>query len=433
VTPLLLGLGSLLAAPALDRLVPARGGAESWLEGFVLAVVLGTVAVLLLPEAIGVAGPVALLALGVGLVAGVGVHRLLEHRSGDWMWVAALLAHSLLDGGTLASDPHAHALASAVILHNAPVGLAVWRIASHEGGPRIAGGVLVAMAAATALGFVLLEPVAGALGEAPLYALQAGFAGVLLHPLAHLGRSRGPWGALGVATGVAALALLSHGHAGQIEVAGGHVGAGAAFLVLAGWTGLAFAAGSVLRLPAWAAPAAMIAALFDPWIGALVFAAGLAAGRAPEPALPQLLAGLGVAAAMEPALAGVPVPAPAAWGALGVAAFARVGVGVLPVLAVYQHHTGGVPVALLALAPALADPSGRGLAVGAALGALAAATPVGSLNDLDARAQAGLLPHQAAGVAALGVLALRALAVHGPAALLDAVLHPEEATAEGTR
>lgn len=454
--PLLLGLISLLVAPIADRLVRVGGGAEAWLEGFVLAVVVGAVVVLLLPEALGAAGITALVALALGLAAGVAVHHTLEARGNDLLWLVALLAHSLLDGGTIAADPHAHSLAGAVILHNVPVGLAVWRIASAEGGARIAGGVLLAMALATAVGFVLLDPATRALGEGSLLVLQCLFAGILLHPLAHLGRSRGPWGAGGVLVGVAALAWLAHGHAPPTGPVGDHLTFASTALVLVAWAGPALvlaAAGEAVGADAWTAPFPAVAVLLslallgaEPtlvWLvaGAVVHAVRARLGASAPPkvvpwdrTLAHVLIGVSVAACIEAAVdfSALPPGIGAALGGAAVAIFAAAGPGALPVLAVFAHERE-LSLGLFAAAPLIAGARGlpRWALVAAAIVAAPFLPPDLGADRLHGAAE-GLAWWQALALAALGLLALRALARRGPATVLDSVLHPEEEPVRGS-
>jgi hypothetical protein len=466
VIPLLLGLLSLLVAPVVDRFVRVGGSAEAWLEGFVLAVVVGAVAGLTLPEALDVAGLTAVVALGVGLGAGVVVHRTLESRGTDVLWLVALLAHSLLDGGTIAADPHAHSLAGAVILHNLPVGLAVWRIATAEGGRRTAVAVLLAMAVATALGFLLLDPLRSRLGASALLVLQCGFAGILLHPLAHLGRSRGPWSAAGVVLGVAALLAVSHVHPPATTPAGGHLGYVATAVALM-WraapalvVGAAVAAASYRRtLGPWLDPTAVLLswALVGlgwtlTWVVPAAAVGALQRGSLPPDAperwvatLARILVGFGLAACLEPTLHLEALPSAAGWLAsgLGAALFAAFGPGALPVAAILDHDRP-VSLGLLAFAPWFAPSAWAGLraaswpAIAAAAAVTVAAVTIGalaglpegqSLARLHLRAAEGPTPLQLFAAVALGVLTLRSLVRVGPGAVLDSVLHPSPAEA----
>ncbi len=284
VLPLVLSAVALLAAPLLDRGLRARPSTQGLAEGALQVFVGGLVLVHVLPFGLVAAGwPAA-----VALVAGVGLSLSARRVPGGERWalgVAAcgLLLHCMVDGATLTlpiGEGGGGARGWAVVLHSLPVGLAAWRVAWERGGRTLAGGLLVARALATAVGWSAAEQVLEGATAAGLGIVQCLVAGALLHalgPLAAPSRSTG-WGALLATGGILALAL---GHPAPRSFAG----------ELA-------AAETVFTLLVEAAPALLLGYV----------AAGLLHAFAPA-ALPRWLTGRSALdSAARGALVGLPVP-----------------------------------------------------------------------------------------------------------------------------
>lgn len=96
----------------------------------------------------------------------------------------ALIAHSLMDGATLASAESVW-VEVAVVIHQLPLGLAIWWLVQHALGSRIATMTIVAMCVTIVIGYELTTLWMATLNEHSTHILQAFFAGALLHVLIH--------------------------------------------------------------------------------------------------------------------------------------------------------------------------------------------------------------------------------------------------------
>lgn len=324
MTPLLLSLLAIAAAPLLDASLRARPRAGTFADGLVQVVVGGILLVHVLPFGLAAAGWPALLALAGGALGGIVAHRVPGgERSAGVLAVVGLLLHSAIDGAALGA-PHDHdehggaeLLAWAVVLHTVPVGLATWRISRAAAGVPFAVGLLVATALATGGGWWAAEEVLHGASPAALGIAQCAVAGALLHVLGHVGdggrRVTAGWGAL-VGVGVVALIAETHpiprAHADELS-------AGAALVTLLGE----------------AAPALLVGYL----------AAGVLHVRTPPALVARLAAGPG--GALRGALLGAAVPV---CGCEAVPAWRRLA---------ESGASAGAGLAFLAAAPTLAAPS----------------------------------------------------------------------------
>jgi len=184
---LLLAILGLASAPLLAAALMRRPEAETALDALVQVIVVGIVGLVVLPYGLSTAGPTALLAL----LAGVGLAAALHRADGlgrtrAWLAVAALLLHALLDGAALAApmDGH-HPLATAVVVHTLPVGLAVWRLAHEAVGTARAGLLLGLTGLTMTIGFALTGAVTEAAHTGPTALLLCLLAGGLLDVLIH--------------------------------------------------------------------------------------------------------------------------------------------------------------------------------------------------------------------------------------------------------
>ncbi len=89
MTALLLALAALGVAPLLDRLLAGRRDAEGFADGFSQVAVAGLLLAHVVPAGFSASGWPAIVALVVGVVLGVGVHRLPSGES-TAEWIAAL-------------------------------------------------------------------------------------------------------------------------------------------------------------------------------------------------------------------------------------------------------------------------------------------------------------------------------------------------------
>ncbi len=164
------------------------------IDGFVLVAVLGLALLEIIPNGLEKAGPWALLAVVVGVLAPRAFARGLDGGSSRraWAFIALLgmAVHAFTDGLAVAGTHHvdeSHALEWAIILHRIPVGLAIWwMLASRpEDGQRSALVALGTIAAASVAGFYGGGALIEHSGGPALGLLEAAVGGLLLHVVAH--------------------------------------------------------------------------------------------------------------------------------------------------------------------------------------------------------------------------------------------------------
>jgi zinc transporter ZupT len=190
MTLLIVSLISLAIAPWLYGALHRWRTVHNLLDTLLLLIVAAIVLVEVLWDSyrdIGWLGPL------IGIV-GLAVPSLIEqvstrlalptHRLTAVLGIAALVLHSIMDGATLAIADQ-QLLAWAVVLHQLPLGLAVWWLIRHASGVLLARLVLAGMIAATIGGFVLTQHIIPWLNDSTNVALQAFLAGSLLHVLVH--------------------------------------------------------------------------------------------------------------------------------------------------------------------------------------------------------------------------------------------------------
>lgn len=188
---LVLSLIALLGPPALARHFTGRPGVAAVLDGMVVAAIGSIVALEVMPEAVTEAGWGALLALLLGLAIpwaaerlGVGDGRV--DLASLLIGQSMLLVHAGLDGLALATAAHVGpALVIAVVLHQVPVGLAVWASADARQGPTAAWVLLVAMGLVTAGAYWAGASAMDAAPPGVVGMFEAGAAGTLLHVVGH--------------------------------------------------------------------------------------------------------------------------------------------------------------------------------------------------------------------------------------------------------
>ncbi|MFZ5481596.1 MAG: hypothetical protein ACOZNI_32840, partial [Myxococcota bacterium] len=216
---LVLSLVALLVPAAFADRVRERPGVAAFLDGVVVAAIGGLVALDVLPGAADAAGGWAISALAVGLVApslaerlGIGGHRV--HDVGVVAGQAVLAVHAVIDGIALATAEEVGVgLATAVVLHQVPVGLAVWASVAAQFGQRAAWVSLVSMACLTAAGFVAGDRAIAAADPLVVGLAAGAAAGTLLHVVGHgpLPGSAGRPRLAGAGAIVAVVAVLAMG------------------------------------------------------------------------------------------------------------------------------------------------------------------------------------------------------------------------------
>jgi hypothetical protein len=153
------------------------------------------VVLLLVPEIIEPLGYWALVLLLLGYLL-PGLLEKLVNRAAETMHLfslyialAGLLLHAALDGAGLAGSeirPNL-SLAGAIILHRFGVGMMLWMIIQPVYGKRAAWLTLLAMAAATVLGFEFSERLLPLTGDSFIAGMQAVIIGTIIHSLVHRG------------------------------------------------------------------------------------------------------------------------------------------------------------------------------------------------------------------------------------------------------
>ena len=191
MTALIISLISLGLAPWLYSLLHRWHRLHDVLDRLLVAVIVLIVLIEVFVEGyqqIGWVGPL------LGVVA-MALPSLIEqvfsrlalptHSLTALLGALALAVHSVMDGATLAAAAGEHLLVTAVVLHQLPLGLAIWWLVRHALGRNLAAVTLFCMGLATVGGFALTQQVLPAMSQAFAAGLQAFLAGALLHVLLH--------------------------------------------------------------------------------------------------------------------------------------------------------------------------------------------------------------------------------------------------------
>lgn len=196
---LIISVAALALAPLLYRIADSARTTLLALDGFVMITICGLVVVHIVPHAIAIAGPLALVLAALGFLGPALVERSL-HRAAQKAHIATLVfaciglvVHAFIDGVALGVPTldHAHGdeqssiLAIAIILHRLPVAITIWWLLEPSSGTRSAAGLLLLLAGATVLGFQLSEVADATLHSSWIGLLQALVAGSLLHVVLH--------------------------------------------------------------------------------------------------------------------------------------------------------------------------------------------------------------------------------------------------------
>jgi uncharacterized membrane protein YraQ (UPF0718 family) len=290
---LLIALGALAIGPVLLVRLRRWPAVATGLDGFVAAAITGLIFLQFVPGAVERREFWVLAALVVGFLLPIFVERTtrdIRGRADRWgllFGLTGLALHAALDGAALATVDHSGSgtsLAFAVILHRLPVGIAVWWLTSRAVGRSGGIAALLALMAATAVGFYFGSAATRLLGGHGIVELyQAIVGGSLVHVVLHRGhalpQTKRPrvegWGAL---TAVALLLV--------IVFLPGEAHPAAPFL------------SRLLVLSAESAPALLVAYLF----------AGLLASFLPSTSIRWMGGGGAVTQAGKGMLVGLPLP-----------------------------------------------------------------------------------------------------------------------------
>jgi uncharacterized membrane protein YraQ (UPF0718 family) len=186
---LAVAVSSLAVGPALAWIWPAGRAWRAFLDGLSLTLVGGLCLLHLAPHAVAEGGLPALALGAVGFLGPALLHRSTGRGARFWVVASALtiLVHSVIDGATLAVAGELRSVGLAVAAHQVPVGLGIWTLAAHGpglgrwSGPWLGWLSILALMAATLLGYAAGAPIDGLLPEAVESGLEALVAGALLH------------------------------------------------------------------------------------------------------------------------------------------------------------------------------------------------------------------------------------------------------------
>jgi len=196
---LLLSLLTLFAGPLLFQWLSDSGHIARAVDRIIVALLIGLVVLLLVPDVLEPMGWSALVLVLIGYALPSLLERTIRraaetlHLLSLYVAMAGLLLHAVLDGAGLAgsaltAEP---GLAAAIILHRFGVGLMLWLIIQPVFGARVAWLTLFAMAAATIVGFEFSERLLPWAGERFIVAVQAVIIGTILHSLVFRGHVHG--------------------------------------------------------------------------------------------------------------------------------------------------------------------------------------------------------------------------------------------------
>lgn len=197
---LILSVAALLLGPALYGFAIHQPRLTRLIDGVMRVTVVALVVFAIAPKVLIHLDVRAAGFFVLGVVAPTIAERLFQHaarRAHAFFLVLALLGlcfHSVLDGTALAEggmDGQGHwtAVAYAILLHQAPVGLMIWWLL-QPAARWVPAATLGAMALSTILGYFAEPTVMGALPSAATGWVEAAVGGTLIHVALHRGADR---------------------------------------------------------------------------------------------------------------------------------------------------------------------------------------------------------------------------------------------------
>ena len=192
---LLLSLLTLFAGPLLFQWFSASKTLARTVDRVIVAILIGLVVILLIPEIIEPLGYIAPVLVLLGYLLPGLLEKMVKqaaeklHLFSLYLALLGLLVHAALDGAGLAGSEFraSFGLASAIILHRLGMGLTLWMIMEPAFGRGRAWLTLFAMAAATILGFEFSEWLLPLAGDSFISTIQAVIIGTIIHSLVHRG------------------------------------------------------------------------------------------------------------------------------------------------------------------------------------------------------------------------------------------------------
>lgn len=190
---LFLSLITLFAGPLLYNWLRQGGLIARTFDRVIVVVLVVVVVFLLVPETVSGLGWIALVLMVAGYLIPGALESGLKKSAQTFHLVSMALAlvglalHAMLDGAGLAGSgiQSGGNLALAIILHRLGVGLVLWLIVQPAFGRRAAIAVLLLIAVATVLGYVLSETMLPLADRQYVLFIQAVIIGTIVHSLLH--------------------------------------------------------------------------------------------------------------------------------------------------------------------------------------------------------------------------------------------------------
>jgi len=194
---LILSIIALCVGPLMYHWLRGGGRLTRVVESVIVGMLVLLVGLLLVPETVSALGYPALALIAAGyLVPGLLERAVRRAARGFHLFslvlaLGGLVLHEMLDGAGLATAEQQDSLtlALAIVLHRFGTGLVIWLIVQPSFGRRWAVIVLLLMAVATVIGYVLSEHFLALQGRTVVLAVQALIIGTIVHSLVHRGHA----------------------------------------------------------------------------------------------------------------------------------------------------------------------------------------------------------------------------------------------------
>ncbi|MCU7986472.1 MULTISPECIES: metal transporter [unclassified Shewanella] len=185
---------ALLIGPLFYRYFSSSSGLQKGLDGFIFVSLGGLVLIHILPELLEHGGMLAIIFVLLGIWGPTASERLFHrysevtHNFTLFLGIGGLLLHTITDGTAMVlaqQDDNSILLALGVILHQLPVGFAVWWILKPHLGTRWTLMIFAAQMLFTGIGYFAGEQLLPYLNIDDTVYLQAFITGTILHVVLH--------------------------------------------------------------------------------------------------------------------------------------------------------------------------------------------------------------------------------------------------------
>ncbi|HAY95221.1 metal transporter [Shewanella sp.] len=185
---------ALLIGPLFYRYFSSSSGLQKGLDGFIFVSLGGLVLIHILPELLEHGGMLAIVFVLLGIWGPTASERLFHrysevtHNFTLFLGIGGLLLHTITDGTAMVlaqQDDNSILLALGVILHQLPVGFAVWWILKPHLGTRWTLMIFAAQMLFTGIGYFAGEQLLPYLNIDDTVYLQAFITGTILHVVLH--------------------------------------------------------------------------------------------------------------------------------------------------------------------------------------------------------------------------------------------------------